>query len=614
MTTRKSIWPYIKGYKFNSLLIKNFIYVLLLVTVPLLLVLNLNYGRFNSMANEQVMSMNEELLHKNAVVTDNVMISVMDTLNRVSRLNAISEIVQLEADDAAYAEKVDKARSTIRQRILTNKFISSAYVYSDVSRMMIDGNGAVSMDLLNIRPKWYEIHKQFPMETSNIFVNNANSIYVCQPIYVDVAVESETEPGTEIFAGVEKLVGVFVADVELQAIRDLLESQDVVQQGVFIITDNNGQTIYCNEQDYFSWSDALDHKYQDYINNVKPGQSKLITEDGSKVISVTESVHKSWRYALVSEMPAFEEKTGVVTGFLLSSVIVGVVTSIIVAYIITLLTYQPMRKIMDVIKNPHLHWSEKEASKQSNELLYITSNILADRNENKEISAELEERIQLLRQAQFRALQFQIDPHFLNNTLETIKWAAVEDMGLGNRVSKMLTKVARLYRLGLENDDVIVSVKEELDFLKLYVEIVQIRFGDTITFHWETDETLYDSGIIKMCIQPIVENAIHHGLRPNGYKGNITISVYRQNDDLCVAVTNDGQDISREEIEKLNETLKTGEGLEENKVGLRNVNERIKLIYGKKYGVSISCSEEDAYVRVVLTFPCRNIYGSEETK
>lgn len=608
--TRKSIWPYIKGYKFNSLLIKNFIYVLLLVAVPLLLVVNLNYNRFNSMTNEQVMSMNEELLHKSAVVTDNVMISVIDTLNRASRLNSIGEIVQMGSADSDYNRKVANVVSTLRQRILTNKFITAAYIYSDVNRMMIDGNRAVSMDSIKDRPKWYEIHKQYPMESANILVNNSNSIYVCQPIYV----EEQSFIDADIYTGAEKRVGIFVADVDLMAIRDLMESQDVAQQGVFFIMDNNGQTIYCNETGYFAQNDAVNNKYQDEISKLKAGQSQLITDDGSRVISVTESVHKTWQYALVSEMPEFEEKTSVVSRFLLSSVLVGVVTSIVVAYIITLLTYEPMRKIMDVIKNPQLHWSEKEASKQSNELLYITSNILADRNVNKEISAELEERIQLLRQAQFKALQFQIDPHFLNNTLETIKWAAVEDMGLGNRVSKMLTKLAGLYRLGLENDDVIVSLKEEMDFLKRYVEIVNIRFGETISFKWDIDDTLQDCGIIKMCIQPVVENAIHHGLRPNGYKGNITISVFRQDENLCVAVQNDAQDIDPDVINNLNEALKTGTGHEENKVGLRNVNERIKLIYGRKYGVSIECSKQEAYVRVVLTFPCRNIYGSEETK
>jgi len=293
-----------------------------------------------------------------------------------------------------------------------------------------------------------------------------------------------------------------------------------------------------------------------------------------------------------------------------------------VAYLITYLTYRPMKKILSVIENPRLHWNEREATKRSNELLYITSNILADRDTDGEAAEELGERIRSLRQAQFRALQFQIDPHFLYNTLETIKWNAVEEMGLGNKTSKMLTKVAKLYRLGLENDDVIVSLKEELDFLKLYIEIVRIRFGDSIKFHWDIDESLYDCNIIKMCLQPIVENAIQHGLRPKNYLGNITISAYVEKECLHICVVNDGRHMSHGEIKKLNEKLKTGADFEESKVGLRNVNERIKLIFGKKYGVSIniirpdeeSASGEDSNICVVLTFPCRNYNRSEETK
>ena len=319
----------------------------------------------------------------------------------------------------------------------------------------------------------------------------------------------------------------------------------------------------------------------------------------------------------MTELPDYKDEVSTVRGFLLTSVSVGILTSIIVAFVITVFTYRPVRKIINVIQNPQLHWNEKEATKQSNEMLLIAGNILAaDRDSNQDISENLNDRIRSLRQAQFRALQFQIDPHFLYNTLETIKWSAVEEMGLGNKTSKMLTKVARLYRLSLENDDVLVSMKEELDFLKLYIEIVRIRFGDAIAFHWDIDESLYDFSVIKMCLQPIVENAIQHGLRPNNYRGNITISAYLQNESLCICVENDGHVMSQSQMKILNEKLKTGAGFEESKVGLRNVNERIKLIYGKKYGVSISHVEEEAEtssqtdkrVRVVLTFPSRKHY------
>lgn len=603
MDGQRSIWPYIKGYKFNSLLVKNFIYVFVLVTLPLLLVLTLNYKKFDTVVNSRVLDMNEELLQKNAVVTDNIMVNLLGSLNQLSQLPAVMEIAQTVQTDDAFHAKAEEVAELVKTQTANNNLVASGFIYSDANEMLVDAQGATPIDQIGEKGKWYEIHKRDPMVLPYILVNNSNSVYVCQPIW--------SMKGQR--------VGLFVLDVELQKIRQLLEDQEVSQDGTFFIIDLTGQVIYCNESNYAKWDAEIRSAYEEDIAAVATGQSQFSATHGKRVVSVADSTHKSWKYALVTEQPDYKEELDAVYTFLLSSVLVGIVTSIIVAYVITVFTYRPMRKIMDVINNPQLHWNEREATKSSNELLYITSNILADRNANKEISEELEERIRALRQAQFRALQFQIDPHFLYNTLETIKWNAVEEMGLGNKTSKMLTKVARLYRLGLENDDVIVSLKEELDFLKLYIEIVRIRFGESIQFHWNIDESLYDCTIIKMCLQPIVENAIQHGLRPKNYLGNITVSAYREKDVLCVTVEDDGRSMGEADRKRLNEKLKTGAGFEESKVGLRNVNERIKLIYGKKYGVSISGirSEKETSetgVRVMLTFPCRNFYRSEETK
>lgn len=607
MNRQKSAWPYIKGYKFNNLLLKNFLYVFALVTLPLLLVLTLNYNNFRDVVNNRVMDMNEGLLQKNAVVTDNIFAGLLDTANKMAQLNEVVEAVQSEDTDAAYYNNVKEVIKLVDANTMSSNLIASAYIYSDVNEMLIDQSGALHIDQISPKGKWYEIHKTEPMVYPYIMVNHAESIFVCQPIWSAKGQRS----------------GLLVLDVELQQIRQLLETQEQDRQGIFFVMDISGQTIYCNEQDYRKWDEQTDNEYRKDIAQVDAGQTQLVTDHAERVVSVMKSQHKSWQYAFVTELSDYKEEMGAISGFLITSVLVGLFSSLIVAYLITLLTYRPMRKIINVINNPRLHWNEKEATKQSNELLYIASNILADRGEpeaDEETSEELEERIRALRQAQFRALQFQIDPHFLYNTLETIKWSAVEEMGIGNKVSKMLTKVARLYRLGLENDDVIVTLREELEFLKLYIEIVRIRFGDSIQFHWDIDEGLQDCNIIKMCLQPIVENAIQHGLRPKNYLGNITVSARYQDDCLRICVANDGEQMSDREMDTLNQTLKTGSGFEESKVGLRNVNERIKLVYGKEYGVSVSCDragtdpEEQGSVQVVLTFPCRNLNRSEETK
>lgn len=606
MVRQKSAWAYIKEYKFNSLLLKNFCYVFILVTLPLLLVLSINYQKFSDMVDNQIVNMNEDLLQKNAAVTDNAMDGVLDTLDKMAQLNSVVEVVQRTEINGTYYSMVRQVIADVNKYVQTNELIVSANIYSDVNGMLIDDQRALHMNQIEDKGKWYSIHKQTPFIGSYVLVNHTNSIFVCQTIW-----SAKGQPS-----------GLFVVNVDLGKLRALLESKEVSQEGLFFITDISGQTMYCNQKDYFKWDEAVSSEYKADIAKVAAGESQLIADHGKRIVSVAESIHKSWKYAFVTEAPNYREETGSVQRFLITSIVIGLVSSVIVSYLITYLTYRPMNQIIKVIENPQLHWSEQEASKQSNELLYIIGHILADRSEDKEITDEVSERIRSLRQAQFRALQFQIDPHFLYNTLETIKWNAVEEMGIGNKTSKMLTKVARLYRLGLENDDVIVTLKEELDFLKLYIEIVTIRFGESIKFHWDIDESLNDCNMIKMCLQPIVENAIQHGLRPKNYQGNITISAYYERDRLCISIEDDGQNMDQMEIKKLNEKLKTGAGFEESKVGLRNVNERIKLIYGKKYGVSISSSgrkgressDLNSDVRVVLSFPCRNFNRSEETK
>ena len=606
MEKRKTVWPYIKGYKFNSLLAKNFLYVFLLVTIPLLLVLSLNYKTVNDAVDNRIMAMNSQLLQKNATVTDNIMVDVLECLDELVQLHNVVEIVQLPADSEDYYNRTEQAMAAVNSRIQSNDFINTVNIYSDLNEMLVSEDGARNIRYVTDRGKWYNIHKKIPMAYPYILVNHANSIYVCHPIWIKGGQQG----------------GLLVADVRLQKIRDLLESQDSDQQGVFFIMDISGKLMYCNEQDYGGGREDISHKYEKDVVGVKAGQTVILTDPEKRIVSVDDSIHKSWKYAFITGTPDYKAETGIVSEFLITSVLVGVVASLLAAYIITYLTYRPIRKIISVIENPQLHWNEREATKQSNEMLYIATNILSNRTTNKETAEELEERIRTLRQAQFRALQFQIDPHFLYNTLETIKWNAVEEMGLGNKTSKMLTKVARLYRLGLENDDVIVPLKEELDFLKLYIEIVRIRFGDSIQFHWDIDESLYNCNIIKMCLQPIVENAIQHGLRPKNYQGNITVSAKYEKECLSVCVANDGQYMSHTAIKELNEKLKTGAGFEQSKVGLRNVNERIKLIYGKRYGVSVSCivpegetqPEQAEGICVTLTFPCRNLNRSEENK
>ena len=161
MGNHKSVWPYIKGYKFNSLLAKNFLYVFLLVTIPLLLVLSLNYKTLNRVVDNRVMEMNGVLLQKSAVVTDNIMNDVLQTLDKIVQLSYITEIVQMtDTDSNTYINKANQAIAMVNDRIQSNNFIVSAYIYSDLNEMLLSDEGAQSIHKVHDRGKWYNIHKQ----------------------------------------------------------------------------------------------------------------------------------------------------------------------------------------------------------------------------------------------------------------------------------------------------------------------------------------------------------------------------------------------------------------------------------------------------------------------
>ena len=593
---QRSVWNYIKGYKLNSILFKNLIYIIVFVILPMLLVVSLNYHNFNKEVNNHMMDMNRELLQKSAVVVDNIITDAMSKQKAIANDKQILSAVLSKKTDMTHDEDIKAAIAGLRENTISNSFIKEVYLYSSINRKVLTNKMVIDMDKVDYKDKWYHIYKNVSMDVPYILVNHGNSIYICEQL-------TDPEVGN---------IGIIVLEIDFKNIRDVLENSEINQKGLFFLMDYSGRAIYCSNPEWFAQEKAQQYNDEQLLFS---GNENTLANDryvNNKVISVVESGHQSWYYMLISDAPVYEEETQAIRSFLVTSVAVAICTSVLASLIITFVTYKPIRKILDIIEKPHLHWNI-DHNREKNELLYVASNILNSRNEREELSQELNERIKMLRHAQFRSLQFQIDPHFLYNTLESIKWCAVESMGIGNKVSKMISKMAQFYRAGLENNDVIISVRQELEYLKMYAEVLSIRFGDSLMFQWNVDESLLECKIIKMCMQPLVENAINHGLRPKSYNGKVMIDIYHDESKLYVAVRNDGEGMSARVIDQMNENLKSGVGFEENKVGLKNVNERIKLIYGAEYGVHLECdwrqeeNRDDKIVdmRVIMEFPYR---------
>ena len=205
------------------------------------------------------------------------------------------------------------------------------------------------------------------------------------------------------------------------------------------------------------------------------------------------------------------------------------------------------------------------------------------------------------RKSELKALQAQINPHFLYNTLDSIIWMNENENYEG--VSVMVAALARLFRISLSRGNEIISIGDELEHVKSYLTIQKVRYGDKFDYSIDADSTLLSRKTLKLILQPIIENAIHHGVSPLNEKGIIKISVSSESDKILFQVSDNGYGITPEILSELLVQESTSyHGSGSSGVGLKNVNERIKLCYGEEYGLEI-LSEVDVGTTVNIRIP-----------
>lgn len=206
-----------------------------------------------------------------------------------------------------------------------------------------------------------------------------------------------------------------------------------------------------------------------------------------------------------------------------------------------------------------------------------------------------------LRKAEFELLQSQINPHFLYNTLDTIVWLA--EAGEQKKVVDMVGSLSDFFRTSLNQGKDMVSVKEELQHSRSYLEIQQVRYQDILQYEIQVPEPLFCYLIPKITIQPLVENALYHGIKNKRGIGKIIITGKREKDYFVLIVEDNGAGMSRERLEAVREGMNKKSQTEKDIYALYNVNERIRLNFGQKYGLSIdSVLGEGTTVQVMLPF------------
>ena len=202
--------------------------------------------------------------------------------------------------------------------------------------------------------------------------------------------------------------------------------------------------------------------------------------------------------------------------------------------------------------------------------------------------------------AELNALQAQINPHFLYNTIESIRMRAMQDGNLD--VSDMLMQLGQMFHWMISMDQRIVYLEDEIDYNEAYLDLQKLRYEDSFEYQFDIPGDVLYFGIPKFTLQPIIENAILHGLKENRLSGRITVTALLEGDDLILQVQDNGSGIEPERLKRLQRHISGECSDPEFGVGMQNVHARIHLLFGGHCGVSIH-SHQDAGTTVTITLP-----------
>lgn len=377
-------------------------------------------------------------------------------------------------------------------------------------------------------------------------------------------------------------VGVLEIEIKENVLFDMLREPVISKLGKIFIVDNKGNIVSNNIPKMFN-KNISSSGIMDFKKGEKTSKIETVNNVKSIIISIpVEEIGCS----VVGVFPVsnFNSKVkesiaNIIIVLLLSSLLLG-----IIIYLTTNLLLSRVKilvKAMKQVKAGNIDVSVQVKSKDEFGELGLSFNHMTSRIHD---LVETVYKIQIMeREAELKALEAQINPHFLYNTLATISWVARKENP--TEVVKITNSLAKFYRLVLSNGQTLISVKEEIDIVASYLYIQKIRFEDTLDVIYDLDESVYKYRIIKNILQPIVENALSHGIADKRGHSTIIISAKICENQLCFKIIDDGVGINKNRLEEiLSGTIKNnGKG----GYAIKNIMERLKAYYGDEHSFEI---------------------------
>ncbi|MBN2617197.1 MAG: sensor histidine kinase, partial [Spirochaetales bacterium] len=389
------------------------------------------------------------------------------------------------------------------------------------------------------------------------------------------------------------LKGILLIELNFKNITDLAEKTNLGDGGHILILDDKDSLVYFSGNRITApFPESMVVAIKNYIGDLKTQINKT-----EYFISINTLIHTRWRIVTVSNVNDIAEaKNDMIILLTIILLVSFILTTLISIYISKRIT-SPINKLKDsMFRLENGDFNTKVIVKGQKEVVRLSMSFNTMIDKIRDLMDKVVTEQRETRKNELRALQNQINPHFLYNTLDSIVWLAEN-----HRSEDVITTVvalAKFFRLSISKGATTITVAEEISHIESYLTIQKIRYINKFVYNIEIDQDVKTLEVMKLILQPIVENAIYHGIGDD--MEYIGIKAYKDNNFLYFEVENSGYGISEEKIEEIYELLRGN--AEQTSVGLKNVYQRIKLFYGDEADIEI-LSELDEKTTIKIIIP-----------
>ena len=395
--------------------------------------------------------------------------------------------------------------------------------------------------------------------------------------------------------------GVALIEFDFTKIVRLIYQSDLGENGHIVIFDRDYNIVYSSRPE-FAQEDTVETK------NLVLGSSGANINNQSFNLYISTIANTGWK---VSVFTNNSQVYSSLYSFIIITVITTLVLSIAFIFIVYVIVKQvtyPLYRLqreMSKVKDLNYQVNRAKLKKGSKEIIQLDATFNEMMKRIRDLAEKLLQEQENQRKSELKALQNQINPHFLYNTLDSIIYMI--DKGENEKAEEMIVALSKFFRISISRGKTIIPLKDEVEHVRNYLLIQKIRFGDQFTYTINVDPDLHQYSVIKLILQPLVENAIEHGLHDG--KGEIEI-IGKQNENyIILQIKDDGYGITNEKLDQIYKSFHD-DSIHEG-VGLKNVYQRVKIYYGEEADLKIESLFDEGTI-ISIYIPKKKATKNEE--